>query len=143
MIQRYPFLIFVLSLTGLWLSALLGAYLGRLRPVEESERQDLNLVVSSSLTMLGLIIGFTFSMAVSRYDLRKNYEEEEANAIGTEYVRAGLLPPADATKIRGLLKRYLDQRISYYEVGRASHLQQDVRDRRAAHQSAGLDQCDD
>ena len=116
MIQRYPFLIFVLSLTGLWLSALLGAYLGRLRPVEESERQDLNLVVSSSLTMLGLIIGFTFSMAVSRYDLRKNYEEEEANAIGTEYVRADLLPADDGAKVHQLLIQYLDQRMLFYTV---------------------------
>src|ERR1700744_4129400 len=124
MIQRYPFLIFVLSLTGLWLSALLGAYLGRLRPVEESERQDLNLVVSSSLTMLGLIIGFTFSMAVSRYDLRKNYEEEEANAIGTEYVRADLLPADDGAKVRQLLTDYLNHRIAFYRTRSVSGLQQ-------------------
>ena len=37
-------------------------------------------------------------MATGRYDLRKNYEEAETNAIGTEYVRAGLLPSADAAK---------------------------------------------
>ena len=39
------------------------------------------------------LIAFAFSMAVSRYDQRKNYEEQEANAIGTEYVRADQLPP--------------------------------------------------
>jgi hypothetical protein len=43
------------------------------------------------LTLLALIIGFSFSMAVSRYDQRKSYEEAEANAIGTEYARADLL----------------------------------------------------
>jgi hypothetical protein len=53
-------------------------------------------------------------MAVRRYDQRKNYEEAEANAIGTEIVRAGLLPPSDATKVRMLLKSYLDQRVSFY-----------------------------
>ncbi len=39
-------------------------------------------------------------MAISRYDLRKNYEEGEANAIGTEYVRADLLPKDEAAKTR-------------------------------------------
>jgi hypothetical protein len=56
-------------------------------------------------------------MAVSRYDQRKNYEEAEANAIGTEYVRADLLPVGDADKVRALLKKYLDQRILFYATG--------------------------
>ena len=38
-------------------------------------------------------------------------EEEEANAIGTEYVRADLLPAADAARVRALLRNYLDQRV--------------------------------
>src|SRR5262249_34825848 len=54
-------------------------------------RDEFMFLLGGTLTLLGLIIGFTFSMAVSRYDQRKNYEEEEANAIGTEYVRADLL----------------------------------------------------
>lgn len=53
-------------------------------------------------------------MAVSRYDQRKNYEEEEANAIGTEYVRADLPPAADAANVRQLLTKYLDQRLLLY-----------------------------
>jgi hypothetical protein len=65
--------------------------------------------------LLGLIIGFTFSMAVGRYDQRKNYEAEEANAIGTEYVRADLLPAADATTVRKLLADYVVQRIDDYQ----------------------------
>ena len=40
---------------------------------------------AATLTLLGLIIGFSFSMAIGRYDLRRTYEEAEANAIGTEY----------------------------------------------------------
>jgi len=55
-------------------------------------------------------------MAVSRYDQRKNLEEEEANAIGTEYVRADLLPAADAAKVRPLLRSYLDQRVLFYST---------------------------
>jgi hypothetical protein len=68
---------------------------------------------------MGLVIGFTFSMAISRYDQRKNYEEAEANAIGTEYVRAELLPAADTARVQQLLKVYTAQRILYY--GSHSH----------------------
>jgi hypothetical protein len=63
-------------------------------------------------------------MAVSRYDQRKNYEEAEANAIGTEYVRADLLPTAEATKVRKLLRGYLDQRVLFYTTRDAQHLRQ-------------------
>lgn len=58
--------------------------------------------MTATLTLLGLIIGFSFSMAINRYDQRKIDEEEEADAIGTEYTRADLLPPADAVKVRAL-----------------------------------------
>ena len=111
----YPLLVLVLSLLSLWVSTWVGAWFRvRRRDKAESSREDLAFILGGALTLLGLIIGFTFSMAVSRYDLRKNYEEAEANAIGTEYVRADLLPAADAARVRVLLKRYLDQRILFY-----------------------------
>lgn len=110
-----PLLIFVLSLLALWFCAKIGDLLRRrLRPIEENDRHDLGVVLGASLTLLSLIIGFSFSMAISRYDQRKNYEEAEANAIGTEYVRSELLPATDAARVRGLLKKYLDQRVLYY-----------------------------
>ena len=73
----------------------------------------------ATLTLLGLIIGFSFAMAIGRYDQRRNYEEEEANAIGTEYVRADLLPAADAARTRALLRKCLDRRISFYRSRKA------------------------
>jgi len=116
-----PLVVFVISLIVLWLSVQFGAFLARrMRALTEEERQDLDLVISSSLTMLALIIGFSFSMAVNRYDQRKNYEEEEANAIGTEYVRADLLPAAEAAKVKQLLVQYLDQRLLFYTTRDAS-----------------------
>ena len=112
-----PILVFVLSFVVLWLFAQIGVFFRtRLRPLAEDERQDFGVVLAATMTLLGLLIGFSFSMAISRYDQRKNYEAEEANAIGTEYVRADLLPEADATKVRGLLKKYLDQRVLFYET---------------------------
>jgi len=112
---NFPFLVFVLSFVGLWLSVLTGdALRNRLRPLQEDERADFGIVLSAILTLLGLLIGFTFSMAISRYDQRKDYEEAEANAIGTEYVRADLLPANDGARLRELLKKYTDQRILFY-----------------------------
>jgi hypothetical protein len=67
------------------------------------------------MTLLALIIGFTFSMAVPRYDQRKALEEAEANAVGTEYLRVDLLPDDLGVQAKALLRNYLDQRIEYYE----------------------------
>jgi hypothetical protein len=92
--------------------------------VEDDERKDWATLEASTLTLLGLIVAFSFSMAVSRYDQRKNYEAEEANAIGTEYARAGFLPPGDTDKVRRLIKDYLRQRIAFYEVRNEAHLQE-------------------
>ena len=94
------------------------------RAMDQGAREDYGLIVSSTLTLLALLIGFSFSMATTRYDLRKNYEEAEANAIGTEYVRAGLLPSDDAKTVRSLLGDYLDQRISFYRSRDALQLRQ-------------------
>jgi hypothetical protein len=124
-ILNFPPVVFAFSLVALWLSVQIGASVGRkLRPVQDDERDDLGVVINASLTLLVLIIGFSFSMAVSRYDQRKNYEEEEANAIGTEYVRADLLPSPDAARVRQLLAQYLDQRLLFYTVRDANQLEQ-------------------
>jgi uncharacterized protein YcbK (DUF882 family) len=96
----------------------------KLRPVEEDERKDWATLEAATLTLLGMIIAFSFSMAISRYDQRKNYEAEEANAIGTEYARAGFLPPRDADRIRRLLKDYLRQRVAFYETRNEDQIQQ-------------------
>lgn len=53
-------------------------------------------------------------MAIARYDLRQTYEEAEANAIGTEFLRADLLPSKNADSVKALLNDYLDQRILFY-----------------------------
>ena len=115
-----PYLVFGVSLVA----QLGAAYLGDLwrrkgHAVPREERADFDLVASATLTLLALIIGFSFSMAVSRYDQRKNLEEAEANAIGTEYVRADLLPADARMQVRELLGQYLDQRLRYYETDRS------------------------
>jgi hypothetical protein len=114
---KHPLVVFVLSFFLLWLSAKIGLFIRKRQlKLQKDVHQDLDIIVSATLTLLGLIIGFSFSMAISRYDQRKNYEEAEANAIGTEYLRADLLPTSDRSNVRTLLRSYLDQRILFYET---------------------------
>ena len=108
-----------------WSAAWVGAKLGRRRHRDIADTSgDYGLVLGATLTLLGLIIGFSFSMSLGRYDQRKNYEEAEANAIGTEYVRADLLPEADGSRVRELLKQYTDLRIRFYMTRGRDELQQ-------------------
>jgi len=124
-IVDHPIVLLVGSLCLLWLSAQSGIRIRERRhpgPLEDGE--DFGLIVGATLTLVGLLIGFTFSLAAGRYDQRKNYEEEEANAIGTEYVRADLLPAADATNVRARLREYLDLRVAYYSRLSSEELRQ-------------------
>ena len=118
-----PVLLFFPSVLVLWFSAQLGASLRRRWPLKDDEREDFGVVRAATLTLLGLIIGFSFSMAISRYDQRKNYEAAEANAIGTEYVRASLMPAATAAAVQAQLRKYLDLRILSYRTGADRGLQ--------------------
>jgi hypothetical protein len=111
----HPSIVFLISLCAQWGAAYTGDVFRRWRPIGKNEREDFNTVLTATLTLLALIIGFSFSMAVSRYDQRKNYEEAEANAIGTEYARADLLRVDDGMKLRELLRKYVKQRIWFYE----------------------------
>jgi len=113
---NYPLMILVISFLLLWLATWIGARVihKRRTSVDEDLRTDFGVVEAAALTLLGLIIGFSFSMATGRYDLRKNYEEAEANAIGTEYVRTDLLPTDEASRVKTLLRQYTAQRIRFY-----------------------------
>jgi hypothetical protein len=90
--MNHPIGVFVATLVVLWIAALVGvAVRKRLAEMLAEGREDFGVILTATVTLLGLIIGISFSMAVSRYDQRKNYEEQEANAIGTEYLRVGVV----------------------------------------------------
>jgi hypothetical protein len=111
-----PFSVFAIALVAQIIAALVGDFIRkRAHSFKQGERHDFNIIQAATLTLLALIIGFSFSMAVSRYDQRKTLEEAEANAIGTEYLRADLLPVDDGSRTRELLRKYLDLRIAFYE----------------------------
>jgi hypothetical protein len=66
---RYPLLLFLVSFVTLWLSAWFGATrLKGLRAQAAVLRDDFGVIQGATLTLLGLIIGFTFSMALGRYE---------------------------------------------------------------------------
>ncbi|MBV8488929.1 MAG: hypothetical protein JO199_00265 [Candidatus Eremiobacteraeota bacterium] len=107
----YPFILSGGIAIVLWASVYAGSRLRGTKTLEPGERDDFGTVLTATLTLLALLIGFSFSMAAARYDSRKYDEEQEANAIGTAYARATLLPPAQRARARDLLRRYAALRI--------------------------------
>ncbi|HZZ12958.1 MAG TPA: hypothetical protein VFE79_19920 [Paraburkholderia sp.] len=123
LLVSHPIIFFVVSLIFMGSSAWIGfSVLRRVWPLDDESRDHFGVVQSATLTLLALVLGFSLSMAVGRYDQRKNYEEEEANAIGTEYLRADLLPAASGAQLRPLLVQYLEQRIRFYQERDPDHL---------------------
>ena len=133
---NYPRLLFLFAFAVLWFATRAGALMRRGREIDPKVLADFSTILVTTLTLNGLILGFSFSMAISRYEHRKTYEEAEANAIGTEYARADLLPGADGDKVRSLLREYTAQRVDFYTltdpekhlqiVGRIVRLQNDL-----------------
>lgn len=68
-------------------------------------------IAGGLLAMLAFVLAFTFSIAVSHHDQRKARVLDEANAIGTAYLRADLLGQADGEQVRRLLQEYVDVRL--------------------------------
>ncbi|MDR3427508.1 MULTISPECIES: hypothetical protein [Silvimonas] len=123
LLANHPVLFCLVSLLLMSLAAWVGAVvLRQKKPMDEATVEDFSVVQSATLTLLALVIGFSLSMAVGRYDQRKNYEEEEANAIGTEFIRVDFLSVPAAAQLRTLLVKYLDQRVLFYRTNDAQQL---------------------
>lgn len=75
-----------------------------------------SLVENAVLALLGLILAFTFSGAALRFDARRKLVVEEANAIGTAWLRLDLLPATAQSVERDLFRRYLDSRLAIYRA---------------------------
>jgi hypothetical protein len=69
-------------------------------------------IVSAVLGLMALLLGFTFSLAVDRFETRRHLVLEEANAIGTAYLRTQLLPQPHRQRMSDLLIRYTDNRLA-------------------------------
>jgi len=87
----------------------------RSRPGHEAEA-PVGAMVGSTLGLLAFLLAFTFGMAASRFDARRLAVLDEANSIGTTYLRAGMLP-AFRAEIRTLLRDYVDARLEAVRSG--------------------------
>jgi hypothetical protein len=110
----HPTIFFPLVALLLFAAGAAGVWLKSTRTDAVSEASDsLKTLENAVLGLLGLLLGFSFAMGVSRYDMRKQLEVEEANAIGTTWLRTETLPePARSTE-RQLLKEYVKARVNF------------------------------
>lgn len=84
--------------------------------VKSDKTRDGGSVPAAVLTLLGLLLGFTFAMAVGRHDARRELVVQEANSIGTTARRAQLLPEPEAANVGHLLREYISLRIEAHRA---------------------------
>ena len=110
----------ILLIVGLCLVTLLvleigRRYGGRRQAIDPQGAAAGSGVVNGAVFgLLGLLIAFTFSGAASRFDTRRQLIVQEANAIGTAYLRLDLLPAAAQPQLREKFRRYVDARLAFY-----------------------------
>src|SRR6478736_1341916 len=110
-----------LTIVVLVLAAIEGGYrLGSYRHRQEGREKEapVGAMVGATLGLLAFMLAFTFGMAASRFDTRKQLVLDEANAIGTTYLRAAMLPEK-RDEVRDLLRSYVDARLEGVRCGRA------------------------
>ena len=125
-IQNKNLIIFIFTMLFLsLLSNEIGFRLGYRKKdsADEKTRSHVNSFAVAMLGMLSLIIGFTYSMAGERFSNRKELIVDEANAIGTSYLRSKLIPSPEKEMIGETLRQYADARI---EVNTLSENNQDL-----------------
>ena len=112
------FLIVLGLFSGMLLMLTLGQRLGQRSLGQETDvvRSRLTGVETAIFGLMGLMIAFTFSGAAARYEMRRQLIVEEANAIGTAYLRLDLLPAASQPALREKFRRYAEARIAVYRV---------------------------
>lgn len=118
-------------------SCLEGGYrIGRAADARHPElaHEGVGALEAAVFALFGLLLAFSFAGATSRLDARRELIVQEANAIGTAYVRLDLVPPGDQPEMRHLFREYLDARLDMFarlpdlaaadrELARAEHIQ--------------------
>lgn len=128
---------FAPTLAATWFGVRCGR---RVAPERRPEGKHLGTIQGALLGLLGLLLGFAFSGAMSRFTERQDALYAEANAIETAYHRAELLPTRD--QVRGVLREYADLRLRLFMAsydGTQADLERQLQER----YSAALDACMD
>ena len=97
---------------------------GQRRARKADPQEGVAAIDAAVFALLGLLLGFSFAAAASRLEARRELIVQEANAIGTAYLRLDLLPDAARPDLRQLFREYLDTRLGVYQklpdIGAAS-----------------------
>jgi len=103
----------------LWLAMEGGYRIGQWRHLQAPDERDqpVGAMVASILGLLALVLGFTFSLAASRFEARRQVVLDEANAVGTTYLRSRLLPEPQRAETSRLLREYIQVRIRGVQEG--------------------------
>lgn len=109
-------LLFIAILALQLLAAETCFWIGRRGSAEanDSAKSQLGTLQGAVLGLLALLLGFTLSMSISRFETRKQLILDEANAIGTAHLRAELLPEPERAQLQELLRQYVDVRVEFY-----------------------------
>ena len=123
---------------GILLCLGLGRRLGQRAIARDgASLSNIGSLETAVFALLGLLIAFTFSGALTRFDVRRSQAVDEANAIGTAYLRIDVLPESAQPRLREAFRSYVDARIATYrklsdiaaarsELARSQELQADI-----------------
>ncbi len=109
------FLLVALFIVGLLVAGIEFGRRFRLRCREQKFSSGLGVIDGAVFGLMALLLGFSFSGAVSRFDTRRELIVQETNAIGTAWLRVDLLPEAAQPQIRDDFRAYLDARLAFYQ----------------------------
>lgn len=112
--------VFLITVALALLSVEAGLWLGKYQAQgsEAAKQVALSDLVRATSGLLVFMLAFTFSLAASRFDARRTAVLDEANAIGTTYLRAGLLPDPYRAETRRLLRQYVEVRLKAVQSGK-------------------------
>jgi MFS family permease len=105
--------IFVGTTVLILLSIYVGVFLARFRRKRfpQEKETSVSTLVGATTALLAFLLAFTFGLAASRFDAKRAFLLDEVNAIGTAFLRTGLIPEPHRTAVRALLQEYVDLRV--------------------------------
>jgi len=95
--------------------------------LDETDRTNLNTIEAAMLALIGLLLAFSLSMSVTRFDLRRQLMVDEVNAIGTAWLRSGLLPEPTRSSLRSQLRDYAQTRVELFEDANYRNVAEDAK----------------